>query len=413
MRILVINHYAGSEQMGMEYRPFYLAREWRAGGHSVTLMAADYSHLRARQPAVGTDLERTEEEGVIFRWLRTNTYVGNGVGRVANMLAFVGKLRAHAGQIAREERPDILICSSTYPLDIYAGARIARKANARLVFEVHDLWPLTPVLLGGYSTKHPYIRLLQRAEDWAYRNSDVVVSILPHPRDYMLSRGLEPGKFVHVPNGVPVSKVLTTVGDLPRPIKAQLDVERASGRFLIGYSGGFNLSNSLETLLEAARLLRRSGVTFLLVGDGPESGKLRAQLSQSELDNFHLLGRIPKSTVRTFLLQMDALAITWRCSPLYRFGVSPNKLFDYMLAGKPILQACEASNDLVAEADCGFTVPPEDPAAFAKAILRLRELPARERERLGENAQRFVIHNHDYRILARRFLEAVSPARSI
>jgi len=413
VNILLINHYAGSDRMGMEYRPFYLAREWVATGHSVTIVAADHSHLRARQPAVGTDLESTEEEGIRFRWLRTNSYVGNGVARVANILAFVGKLVAHADRVAREERPDVVICSSTYPIDVYPGARIARKAKARLAFEVHDLWPLTPVLLGGYSRRHPYVRFFQRAEDWAYRNAEVVVSILPNTRDYMLSRGLESRKFVHIPNGIPISRApAPAYGDLPRAVEDSVEQERRRGRFLVGYAGGINLSNAVEVLLEASRILATSGVTFLLAGAGSEADNLRAQLAQYRMDNFHLLGHIPKPSVQRFLAKVDALAISWRRSPLYRFGVSPNKLFDYMFAGKPILQASDASNDLVAEADCGFTVPPEDPVAFAHAVLRLRQLPLVEQQRLGENGRHFVLQNHDYRILAARFLEAVAPARS-
>src|SRR5215469_2706327 len=183
--------------MGMEYRPFYLAREWVSSGHSATLVAAAYSHLRNRQPAVRADLESTHEEGVRFRWLRANRYVGSGIRRVANMLSFVGRLSAYADRLAREVRPDVVVCSSTYPLDIYPGARIARKTRARLVFEVHDLWPLTPMLLGGYSPMHPYIRFLQRAEDWAYSNAETVVSLLPDSLDYMVGRGLDPRKFVH------------------------------------------------------------------------------------------------------------------------------------------------------------------------------------------------------------------------
>jgi glycosyltransferase involved in cell wall biosynthesis len=109
-----------------------------------------------------------------------------------------------------------------------------------------------------------------------------------------------------------------------------------------------------------------------------------------------------------FLSQADALTVPLHNSPLYRFGISLNKLFDYMLAEKPILQASNCSNDLIADADCGFTVAPGDPAAFAHAILRLRDLPAHERERLGKNGRDFVMKNHDYRILARRFLEVMS-----
>ena len=413
MNILLINHYAGSERMGMEYRPFYLAREWVANGHSVTIVAADHSHLRTGQPAVDTDLEITEEEGVRFRWLRTNGYVGNGVARVANILGFVAKLGAHADRLAREEKPDLVICSSTYPIDVYPGARIARKAKARLVFEVHDLWPLTPVLLGGYSRHHPYVLFFQRAEDWAYRNAEVVVSILPDTRDHMLSRGLESQKFVHIPNGIPVSGALArNDGDLPHAVQVLLEKERSRGRFLVGYAGGMNLSNAVDVLLETARILATSGVTFLLAGGGSEVDSLQAQIAQYGVENFRLLGHIAKPSVQRFLAEMDVLAISWRRSPLYRFGVSPNKLFDYMLAGKPILQASDASNDLVREADCGLTVPPEDPVAFAHALLRLRQLPLAARQRLGENGRRFVLENHDYRILAARFLEAVGPARS-
>src|SRR5262249_37311110 len=159
-----------SDRLGMEFRPFYFAREWIASGHNATILAANFSHLRGCQPEVGSDLKTTEEEGVRFRWLRTNRYIGNGIARVANILSFVTKLSIHASRIAREERPDLVICSSTYPLDIYPGAWIARKAGARLVFEVHDLWPLTPILLGGYSPRHPFIQFMQHAEDWAYRH---------------------------------------------------------------------------------------------------------------------------------------------------------------------------------------------------------------------------------------------------
>lgn len=409
MRILLINHYAGSDRMGMEYRPFYFAREWLAMGHSPTILAAGYSHLRNRQPQLAADLEVTEEGGVPFRWLRTASYRGNGAGRVANMAAFVGKLRLHARRLAREHRPDMVICSSTYPLDIYAGAHIARAAAARLVFEVHDLWPLTPMLLGRYSPRHPYIQVLQRAEDWAYRHADAVVSILPHARHHMADRGMDPRKFAHVANGVPVAHLLGSAEDaLPPELAALIEAERARGRFLLGYAGGLTLSMSVGTLLQAAERLAGTGVAMFIVGDGPEGAALRGQAARLGSDGVHLPGRIPKAAVPAFLARMDALMIPWRRSPLYRFGVSPNKLFDYMLAGRPILQACAASNDLVAEAGCGFTVEPEDPDAFAQAICRLRAMPAAERCQLGDNGRRFVMQHHDCRVLAGRFLDAVA-----
>lgn len=411
MNILVINHYAGSDRLGMEYRPFYLGREWVAQGHAVTVIGSSFSHVRAHQPVVHVDLGMTEEEGVRFRWLRTDPYSGNGLGRVVNMMTFVGKLTAYANRIVREERPDVVICSSTYPLDIFPGALIAQWSGARLVFEVHDLWPLSPMLLGGYSPHHPYIRLMQKAEDTAYRKADAVVSILPHTLEHMVSRGLDPQKFVHVPNGIPVAHLLATLGSgVPADVATAITRERERGRFLVGYAGGMNLSNALGPLLEAAHLLAGENVSFLLAGTGDQAVALREHATSYGLDNFHMLGRIPKQAVQDFLTSQDVLAVSWARSPLYRYGISPNKIFDYMLAGRPVVQASDASNDLVSEAGCGVTVAPDDPAALAQAILALRRMPAAERQRLGRSGQDFVRRHHDYPVLAARLLAAVAPA---
>jgi len=414
MNILLINHYAGSDRMGMEYRPFYLAREWVAQGHRVTILGASFSHLRNRQPEVPADFAVTEEEGVRFRWLRANAYTGNGLGRVANMATFVAKLWAHARRIAREERPDVVICSSTYPLDIYPGVRIARMAQARLVFEVHDLWPLSPMLLGGYSPRHPYIRIMQHAEDTAYRASDVVVSILPHTLEHMVSRGMDPAKFAHVPNGIPVAHLLAAAStDLPAPVTAVLERERARGRFLVGYTGGMNPSNAVGALLDAARLLAGEPVSFVLAGNGSQAAALREQAAQHGLDNFHMVGTIPKTSVQGFLKHVDVGVMPWFSSPLHVYGVSHNKVFDYMLAGRPVVQANETSHNLATEAECGIAVPPDDPAALAKAILALRGMSPAERQVLGTNGRRFVLQHHDYHLLASRFLQAVAPVRNV
>ncbi|MBP2291284.1 glycosyltransferase family 4 protein [Azospirillum rugosum] len=409
MNILLINHYAGSDLMGMEYRPFYLAREWVADGHKVTIVGASFSHLRNKQPVADTDLAVTEEDGVRFRWLRTRPYQGNGVDRIVNILTFVSKLTAYAGRIAREERPDVVICSSTYPLDIYPGERIARMVGARLVFEVHDLWPLTPMLLGGYSPNHPYIRLLQHAEDRAYRNADTVISILPNVCDYMAERGMDLRKFVHVPNGIPVAAFQKAVaGELSEAVAARIAAERARGRFLMGYAGGINMADAIGTVLDAAALLKDEPVSFILAGGGQGADEFRARVEATGLDNFHLVGVIPKPTVQDFLQRMDALVVSWPKSPLYRFGVSPNKMFDYMLAGRPVVQCSNASNDLAREGACGFTVPPEDPDALADVIRQLVHMDPAERAALGQNGRRFVQENHDYRVLASRFIAAAA-----
>lgn len=130
MKILLINHYAGSPEMGMEFRPYYMAREWVKYGYEVDIIAADYSHLRRKNPKVLHDWQEENIDGIHYHWIRTGNYRGNGVRRALTMFRFVGKIWLKAKTIAREWRPDVIITSSTYPLDTYAGQRI-RKYTVR------------------------------------------------------------------------------------------------------------------------------------------------------------------------------------------------------------------------------------------------------------------------------------------
>lgn len=148
MRICYIDHYAGSPTLGMEYRPHALALRWLASGHEVTVIAGSFSHLRQRNPQVEADGELQDVDGVSFRFIRTREYEGNGIGRILSWVDFVGKGWLQSRKIARTLRPDVVIASSTYPMDTWLARRVARIAKAKLVHEVHDLWPLTPMELG-------------------------------------------------------------------------------------------------------------------------------------------------------------------------------------------------------------------------------------------------------------------------
>ncbi|MDE2300504.1 MAG: glycosyltransferase family 4 protein, partial [Burkholderiales bacterium] len=233
MNILLINHYAGSPRHGMEYRPYYLAREWVRAGHKVQIVTAAYSHVRTRQPelaAGGTQPLDEVIDGVAYRWLPAPAYVGNGVGRVRNIWAFLSRLWRESARLAREFRPDVVIASSTYPMDIWVARRLARKANAKLVFEVHDLWPASPIELSGMSPRHPFIVLCQKAENDAYRDADVVVSMLPKVAEHMRAHGLDLRKLHIVPNGIAHNDWQGEPAPLGADLAAQLAALKAAGR---------------------------------------------------------------------------------------------------------------------------------------------------------------------------------------
>ncbi|MDQ1813149.1 glycosyltransferase family 4 protein [Massilia sp. CCM 9210] len=407
MNIVLINHYAGSLRHGMEYRPFYLAREWVRLGHTVRIIASAQSHIRAQAPQLHGRPRLDETiDGVSYRWIATPAYRGNGAARVVNMLAFVAHLQRHARRLAAEMAPDVVIASSTYPLDIWPAHRIARLAGARLLFELHDLWPLSPMELGGYSRWHPFIMLLQAAENYACRNACAIVSILPKVRDHLEAHGMAPHKLHIVPNGADPAEWLAEPPALSEQAGTVLAALRHEGKFIVGYAGTHGVANALDTLLDAAALVADRRVAFVLAGGGPDKPRLVQLARERGLHNVHFLDPVPKEQVPALLACFDVAYIGWQRQRLYRYGIAPNKLIDYMMAGRPILHSVEAGNDPVADARCGLTVAPQDPAAVAHGLLALFTLDPTEREAAGQRGRAYAMANLSYPVLGRRFLQA-------
>ncbi len=259
-------------------------------------------------------------DGVRYVWLQVPTYAGNGFRRAANILSFVAQLYRYQRRIAAKFRPDVVIASSTHPLDIFPASRIARRCQARLVFEVHDLWPLSPMELSGLPWWHPFIVLLQRGEDYACRNSDRVVSILPLAQEHLCTRGMAMEKYSHVPNGIDVSAWDCGRIPLPELHRETIANHRGKGHFLVGYAGGFGSANALDTLVAASECLQSEPVMLVLVGQGPHQKKLEDLIAIRQLANIMLLPPLPKESVPTFLKAMDALylgaeaaAVSFRC----------------------------------------------------------------------------------------------------
>ncbi|MFG6468672.1 glycosyltransferase family 4 protein [Roseateles sp. BYS87W] len=408
MRLLLINHYAGSPAHGMEFRPYYLAREWVRAGHEVTIVAASYSHVRAVQPQM-SGLPREEFiDGIRYRWLPTPHYAGNGIGRLRNILSFLRQLRADAWRLTREFRPDAVIASSTYPMDVWVARKLATLAKAKLVYEVHDLWPLSLIELSGMSPRHPFALMCGKAEADAYRDADRVVSMLPCVHAHMASRGLDLSKLHIVPNGFAPEEWHGESAPLGATLQAHLDAERAAGRVVVGYAGSMGLPNALDVLLDAAAQLKDALLSFVLVGGGHEATRLAERAAAEGLHHVRFFAPIPKAQIPTLLRHFDIAYIGWQRTPIYRFGIAPNKLIDYLMAERAVLHSVEAGNDPVAEAGAGLTVPPEDPTAVAQGLRQLAALTPQQRAAMGAQGRAYAESRHAYPVLAQRFIEALS-----
>lgn len=390
----------------MEYRPFYMARYWAQKGHQVSIIASSQSHVRKIQPKTNGQVTHEKIEGIDYHWIKTPSYHGNGIKRILNMFMFVIKLLLFHKRFIKSI-PDVVIASSTYPLDIYPAWLISKKYQAKLVFELHDLWPLSPMELGGYSKWHPFIVIMKMAENFTCKHVDKYISILPKACNYLEKQGLKREKFIHIPNGIELKEWEDT-DNLPENLERLLKQLKNIGAYIIGYTGAHGEANSLDTVIRAAADLNKDNVHFILIGNGPLKGKLKKLKEVLGINNVHFVDAISKKSIPLFLKSCDALYIGLKKCSLFRFGISPNKLLDYMMAGRPVIHAIESGNNYVLESGCGISVSAEDHQAVINGIRKLLVMDSKDREKMGENGHNFLLKNFNYQVLSEKFLEHLS-----
>lgn len=405
MNILYIEHYVGSPYYGMEFRPYYLAREWVKQGHQVTILGASFSHLRQHQPEVSHDFQEEEVDGIKYMWFKTPEY-GGSLARIRNIMTFVWKLQRNAKKIVKQYKPDLVIASSTYPLDNIPAHKIAKLAGAKYTYEIHDLWPLSPMLIGGYSKYHPFIAVMQYGEDYAYKHADKVISLLWNAEGHCVERGLAVGKFVCVPNGYNPEEWASSKFDLEIPKEHQMVFDALKGKTIVGFAGGFAASGNVISLVNTAVKLRdRSDIHFVLVGKGPELPSYQKVIEENKLTNITILPSVPKSLIPAINKHFDIAHLGGTHSELHKYGTSYNKMTDYMLCSLPIVQSVDEPGSVVERVGCGIRVEAENVEAIASAIAKLADMTVEERKAMGIKGKEYVEKNLPWSKLAEDFLK--------
>ena len=400
--VWLINQYASTPQTGMGGRHYYLARELAKQGHKVYLIAASYTHLLRHPPSVEQAYENHPAEGFNLIWIKMPDYAeAHSKKRILNWFSFAWRLRGLKGFIP--DSPDTILYSSPSLVGFLGAKYLARHYSARLAFEVRDIWPLTLVELGGYSSRHLFIRFLQWIEDKAYCDADVVISNLKKSVDHMVVRGMPLHKFFWIPNGVSVDEVAHA-----RPLSSVVQEQIPKNKFIVGYAGTLGLANAMNVFVEAAEILKAvEEIAFVIVGDGKERQSLQALARKKNISNLHFIDPVSKSEVQSMLALFDVCYLGWNDDALYRFGIAPNKIPEYLYSGRPILHSFSGECDSVVEAKAGLTVQAENSQAVAEAVMKLYRMSASERETLGSNGRRYVLEHHEYGNLAKKLTQAL------
>jgi glycosyltransferase involved in cell wall biosynthesis len=383
--IWIINQFANTPDVPGHTRQYELGQFLVQQGCQVSIFASDYNlskreYLKLKFPQLWL---RANLKGLHWHWLYATPYQNNNWRRILNMLSFCLTLFL-AGLF--QPKPALIIGSSPQLLAAFTAWILAKVRGAKFYFEVRDLWPQALIELGGKSSNSLQVRLLAWVENLLYHQSDRVIVLAAGLVDYISKRGA--AQVSWLPNGPDIEQFKVTLPAELAKARYQIDPKR----ICLMYTGAHGKANSLHTIVEAARLLDQSHpgkFLILLVGDGPEKPQLIEQAVDIECLKFR--PPIPKQEIPVLLRAADGLILTLKDLPLFRYSVSPNKLYDSYAAGKPVLVAVGgALNREVQEHRLGFSTEPEDAKGLATAMLELLETPPDEREAMGRRGQALV-----------------------
>ncbi|MDC1135636.1 glycosyltransferase family 4 protein [Alphaproteobacteria bacterium] len=382
-------------------RAFWLLKEMAQKEHQCLIITSDSNKL-ASVPVLSSRFYDETIDNVRIRWLKTLKYKkAKSLRRILSWLDFEKNLFFMPKDNLIQ--PQYIIVSSLSLLTILNGILLRKKYKCKLIFEVRDIWPLTLTSEGGYSEKNLFVRVLSLIEKIGYMYADQIVGTMPNLKSHVQNRLGYDRKVFCIPIGIPAN-------DLPTaPLKSleyKQSLSNHADKFIVGYVGSIGISNALEPLLKAAKLLENnSTIQFLIVGNGDLKNRLVK--NYGHLKNVIFLPKVKHHEVPLILKNCNILYFSTFNSEIWEFGQSLNKIIDYMLAGKPIIGSYSGFPSMINEAKCGSFVPAEDEEMLKNKITEYASKDLAELERMGISGRKWLIENRTYEKLALKYLNEI------
>lgn len=402
-KLWYISKYANIKPFGADTRQSMLCKQFAKAGMDVRLLLSNSSHLYDSLPTFNARYLDHKHDGFDVTWVNTPKYdKATSIKRLLGWLYFeVMVMWSLIGK--RYPKPDVVIASSLSLFSIISGAFIKKFFGAKLVFEVRDIWPQTLMDLKGLSSKHPLVMVLGGMEKFAYKYADEIVGTMPGLDTHVKNVVKTDCRITCIPQGVDLSFYSDHQEDIGEDYRVSYI---PSDKFIVTYAGTFGSANSLDRIIDAAKLIESQGyqnIHFLFVGDGYLKQDLLRHAKGSS--NITFAPKVKKSQVQSVLAASDVLVAAVRDEPIYKYGLSLNKFIDYMYAAKPIVAMYSGYPSMINEANCGQFTPANDPAAFAHAILDLYGKPTDELRMIGQRGHQFVVTQREMSVVANKYME--------
>ena len=395
MHILYIHQYFNTPQDPGGTRSYWISQELVKRGHKVTMVTSTNKKLHP-EPC------EMEVDGIHVIYVK-NDY-SNYMSAPRKVLSFANFVREAVKAGSKVKDVDLVFATST-PLTVgYIAMRLKKKCGWPYVFEVRDLWPEFPIQIGAIKNKL-VIKYLRGLERKIYKNSEFVVALSPGMQDGVIAAGMPKEKTAMIPNMSKPDKFFPHEPDKAVAEKFGVDLTR----FNVIHFGSMGRANGLEYIINSAKTLTEKGddtIRFVFMGDGATQPKLKKLVEEYGLKNVQFLGNHKMDVVSEVVNLCDASITTFKNLPILQTN-SPNKLFDSLSAGKPIIvNSAGWTKDLVEKEDCGFFVDPEKPEELAERLLAVKE----EKDTLarwGKNARRLSEEVFDKNILAAKVVDVL------
>lgn len=399
-RVLYVSQYFVSGDQPGGVRHWQHTRALARAGHDVTVVTSYVQHKERTIPEEyrGKRIVRSHEDDMeVIRTYATPGYGRDMKSRMSNYATFaMWSLLAEL----RIPRPDVVVASSPPLPAAAAAAAFARARGARFLLEVRDLWP-DSIIPMGVVKDGKVITAARKMEHFAYRRADRIVALTEGIRDGIIAQGIPAGRISLITNGVDL--------DMAGGEHAPAHIEGVSDdAFVAMYVGNHGTYSSLGTVLQAAKMLEDDpSIRVVLVGGGDQKPILQEMAGDLGLTNTTFVDSVPKREVPSYLERADLGLIPYQDMPLFA-GALPNKTFDYMAAGRPLLAAAPVGEltGLIDRAHCGWNVAPEDPTAMAAAIRDIAAQRDEARVR-GAAGREYALAEYDRQVLAARFVRLV------
>lgn len=410
MNIWIFNHYAVGPGSPGFTRHYDLAKELVKKNIAITIIASSFNYQTRQEERTYKKNEWYQIEnvnGVRFIWIKTMKYKKNDYKRVFNMLEY--SVKSYFIKNVLKDIPTHVIGSLMHPFAAIAGAKVAKKKKALFIFEERDLWPQSMIDLGNESPNSIKIKLLRRIEKWLIDSADKVLLLFDKAKGYMIEKGVQEEKLMVVSNGVELKNYNNVnVKELRSEVK---DVfEENKGKFIVVYTGAHGMANNLDMVLDSAKELQNKqedNIHFVLLGNGVHKENLISRKVEENIENVTFLESINKDDIPSFLSKANIGLLPLHDSPVFNWGISPNKMYDYMAAKLPVVILTDIEKDALHESNPSILISKEQTRNLVEQLIELNNNRDMALE-IGELGYQFIEKYCSWEVLANNFLKQLN-----